>query len=242
MKRNEEILNELMTISPLLAKVSNENVFSVPEGYFNTLNQLILSKASAQNPTLSVPEGYFEKLSGSILNRIKEEDALVELRSLSPMLYSVQNENVYKAPTGYFERLASVILSKVQAPAKVISIHSRSIWKYAVAAVMTGVIAVNSMWMFNKPAEQVAYNTLKVKPGMPAYISEATQYKTQDDINNAVASLSNDDIINYLQSTGTVADNEILNNEIDSKDLPSQKEYLDEQTLDAMLQQIQSTN
>jgi hypothetical protein len=242
MKRNEEILNELMTISPLLAKVSNENVFSVPEGYFKTLNQLILSKTAAQNPTLSVPEGYFEKLSGSILSRIKEEDALAELRGLSPMLYSVQNENVYKVPAGYFDRLASVILSKVQAPARVISMQSRSIWKYAVAAVITGVITVNSMWIFNKPTEQVAYNTLKAKPGMPAYISEATQYKTEDDIQNGVASLSNDDIINYLQSTGTVADNEILNSELDTKDLPLQKDYLDEQTLDAMLQQIQSTN
>ena len=231
-----------MTISPLLAKVSNENVFSVPEGYFNTLNQLILRKASAQNPTLSVPEGYFESLSSNILNRIKEEDALTELRNLSPMLYSVQNENVYKVPRGYFENLASVILSKVKVPAKVIGIRSRSIWKYAVAAVLTGVIAINSLLMFNKADQQVAYNTLKANPGMPSYISEASKYKTEDDIKNAVASLSNDEIINYLQKTGTVADNEILNNEIDPKDLPSQKDYLDDQTLETLLQQIQNTN
>lgn len=242
MKRNEEILNELMTISPLLASVSNENIFSVPEGYFNSLNQLILRKAAAQSPTLSVPEGYFDKLSASVLSRIKEEGALLELRNLSPMLYSVQNENVYKAPAGYFERLASVILSKVQVPAKVISIHRRSIWKYAVAAVVAGVIAINSIWNFNSPNQHVAYNTLKSKPGMPAYISEAAQYKTEEDIQNAVASLSNDDIINYLQRTGTVADNEILNDEIETKDLPSQKDYLDGQTLETVLKQIQNTN
>jgi hypothetical protein len=242
MKRNEEILNELLAISPLLAKASNENVFTVPEGYFNTLNQLILSKTIHNQETLSVPAGYFETLSSKILNRIAEEDALVETKNISPALYSLQNKNVFSVPKGYFENLAAIVLSKVKEPARVINIQAHTIWRYAVAAVLIGVIAVNSLFMFNKPNHQLAAVKF-IGSNVPAYISESSQYKTEDDINNAVASLSNEDIINYLENTGTVADNEMLNNEMDTKDLPTQKDYLnDEQALENVLKEIQNTN
>src|SRR5688500_10837779 len=96
-----EILEELKTVSPFLADLSRPNVFTVPEGYFDELTVNTLKKIDnlADNATnnLSVPGGYFENLTSSILNKIKESEqtASQELRSLSPMLYSIQNENVF---------------------------------------------------------------------------------------------------------------------------------------------------
>jgi hypothetical protein len=241
MKTNEDILNELLTISPLLAGIDRKNVFTVPEGYFNTLNQHIINRTVHNQTLSSVPEGYFDNLAGQVLNKIKAEED-VTLETLAPHLQALQHINVFRVPNGYFNDLASVVLNKIQRPARVIEIQRRSIWKYAAAAIVTGFIAVNSLWTFNNTSQPVASKTFQ-KLGLPSYFSEAYQYKTEDELNEAIASLPSDDIVSYLQNTGTVADNEQLNSAIDTKNMPSQDDYLnDENTLETYLKQAENNN
>ena len=97
MKMSAEILNELKTISPLLAGIEKKNVFSVPE------------------TTYSVPSGYFDSLSENILNKIKytQSSASDELHSISPMLLAIQHENVFISPPGYFEELPAEVIMKI---------------------------------------------------------------------------------------------------------------------------------
>lgn len=241
MEFSPEILNELNSVSPLLAKIEKKNVFSVPEGYFDTLTVDLLKKLNIGSGSnkLTVPANYFENLSAEIINKIKAEeiDSAHELRELSPMLYSIQNENVFKAPEGYFRSLSENILDKVslRQHAKVIPFKRKdSVWRMAVAAVVTGVIAVSSLMVFNKP--QVNNNE-----SISAYIKDAAQYKNNQQVNAGIASLSDEEIIKYLEKTSNDIDGEELTKNIDEQSLPEQTDYLvNEHALDPYLNEVNS--
>lgn len=237
MKFSTEIFDELKLVSPLLADIEKRNVFSVPEGYFEVLAINVLKGIRAGTnldiDKLSVPEGYFENLSSLVLTKIKsleQDDPANELRSLSPMLYSIQNENVYTVPTGYFRDLQYEILYKVKPQAKVVALSkSNSIWKYAAAAVVTGFIGLSSLMMFNSSGTSANSDTKLL-------IQTANQFTNEQQINGAIATLSEDEIIKYLERTGTDIDNEALATGIDANELPESTDYmLDEKTLDTYL-------
>lgn len=232
MNFSAEILNELKEISPLLATIEKHNVFSVPDDYFNTLSLEVIKRsvyADYKDQAIngqSVPDGYFEGLSQSVLNKIKsaEQSPAEELKALSPMLYSIQNENVYTVPAGYFKNIENTILHTVNPPkAKIVEFKKIPIWKYAAAAIATGVIALSSLITFNS-SRQPADKTLQV--AVSTSIKTAAQYKNEQQINAAIATLSDDDIIKYLEKTGTDNDNETLASGIDAKSLPRVQDYL----------------
>ena len=237
MKFSAEILEELNKVSPLLAGIEKTNVFSVPEGYFDMLTIGILkninTKVEIKSETLTVPEGYFENLSTNILNNIRSlnESPAQELRALSPMLYSIQNENVFQVPAGYFRNLENEILDKVIArpQSKVVEFKKRdSIWKYAVAAVVTGVIGLSSLMMFNTSRQSV------ISKENDASVSSSI--KTTQQFKSEIATLSDDEIIKYLEATGSDVDNETLATSVDASKLPATNDYLlDENTLDTYL-------
>jgi hypothetical protein len=240
MKISKEISDELAGISSLLAGIEKKNVFSIPEGYFDMLSITILKKldTSPLIETLTVPEGYFENLSSSILQKIRslDETAEQELRILSPMLYSIQNENVFEVPAGYFINLQNDILDKVveKPQAKVIELNKRdSVWKYAAAAVVTGVIGLSSLMMFDASQNLRANN---LDDSISSSIQKASQFKDEQQVNAAIASLSDDDVIKYLEKTGNEVDNEALVTSVNENELPATNDYLlDEGALDNYL-------
>src|ERR1700759_2556407 len=135
MELGKDILDELKELSPVVAGIEKRNVFSVPDGYFNSLNETILACISEEGNSiinnfskdsfLEVPQGYFENLSTSILDKIKAqqtENKNAEV-SLSPSLLSIQHKNVFEVPAGYFNGLAANILNKVKPKAKVVSMR-----------------------------------------------------------------------------------------------------------------------
>ncbi len=243
MKLSAEIFEELKSISPLLAGMEKNNVFSVPEEYFDILAVNLLKRINPNTESkadkLKVPEGYFENLSTTILSKIRSlnDNPADELRSLSPLLYAIQNENVFEVPAGYFRNLQYEILDKVfiKPEAKVVELKKRdSIWKYAVAAVVTVVIGLSSLIMFNTSKAPVIDKETKL--AVSASIKTAAQFKNTQQINTAIASLSDDEIIKYLERTGSDVDTEILVTGIDETELPAAKDYLlDDKTLDTYL-------
>lgn len=123
MQNRIDILNELQTLSLLVAGISKVNVFTVPDGYFEQLADNILTGAREENKgllgsisnqsSMQVPQGYFESLANNILSKIKvQENTKTELKELSPLLHSITNKNVFTVPQGYFEGLAGDILNK----------------------------------------------------------------------------------------------------------------------------------
>ncbi len=241
MENKIDILNELRELSPTLAAISKVNVFTVPEGYFEYLSDDILQGINIENGlsgnnvvTLQadVPTGYFDGLANSILNKIKaqdNEDASTEIRALSPMLYSIQNENVFEAPRGYFTNLTEEVLDKVKPQPKVVKMQRRSssFFKYAVAAVFTGIMALGVFNFKGSSTNDVV---------LPDYVSAGLKV---ENIDLELAKISNDDIIKYLEESGTDVKAALVANSTDENELPSQEDYLlDEKTLDKYLNSI----
>lgn len=233
MENRNDILNELREISPVLAAAEKVNVYTVPAGYFNDLAGSILPLIKEENsPFLSginkqtghVPEGYFDTLADSILGKIKAQ----EQEENYPVLNKISNQNVYTVPPGYFETLSTDIIAKATQPqAKVVSMGKRSNWfKYAAAAVFTGVVMFGAFKFMNKSKTEQ----------LPDYVVAGQQIKNVDE---ALETAAEEDIIKYLQKEGTDVDAALVAATIDEKELPSQEDYLlDEKALDNFLDNI----
>jgi hypothetical protein len=257
--------SELHNLSPLLLSLRGENVFPIPKGYFDSLPDLILAnirKSYSENtkgelrslsPTLynlrdenvfSVPDGYFDDLPRSILAKVSttySENAEDELRNLSPMLYGLRGENVFSVPGGYFESFAEAVSKKLTPPpAKVVPMKNRTSWfKYAAAAIVTGIITITSLQLFKSPS----HNNNRITASLPDYIKESFQYKTEADVTAGIAKLDDADIAKYLEKNGSVLDNELLISNTDVSELPSSTDYLiDENALNKYLNKIGSGN
>ena len=257
-KTNDE---ELSSMSPVLLSLKSKNVFSIPDNYFDTINDSIifsikkLGKDNFQeelanlSPLLfslknknvfTVPHNYFEVTSSAILAKLKNnniDNSDEELKTLSPLLRSLKKENVFSFPDNYFESFAdNVYKTLTPQSAKVVTINSKkSWWKYAAAAIVTGVIAVSSLLVFNTSSPKNS----NVTAALPDYIKTSFQYKTEDDLNAGIAKLSDADIIKYLEKNGNAMDNELLINNTDVSEMPSQSDYLtDENTLNEYLDKI----
>ena len=241
----------------VLIGLKNTNPFSVPAGYFDSVSDAIVAKiASGENAAeelqqlslllyrlkdinvFAVPENYFETISDAVIENLSDETAEQEIRRLSPLLYSLQNENVFTVPYGYFSSLGNDIVEKVKpAPARIIRMHSsrRSWLKYAVAAAITGIIAFGSIKLFNSQHTGMP----PIAANLSQAIRESKQYKTETDIDNAVAKLDDADIARYLEKNGSIADNDLLINNTDESDLPDPNDYLiSDSTLSNYLEKI----
>jgi hypothetical protein len=137
---NREWLNDYLSIK----QVNADNPFTVPEGYFNSLDERILSnirldelKKSMPEMGLKVPENYFEELTNNIQSRINIEEAadkegisftvpegyfdqLTEQIQSRVFVEEALNEqqDVFTVPEGYFEKLSENILNKTAAEEK----------------------------------------------------------------------------------------------------------------------------
>ncbi|MGN6531611.1 MAG: hypothetical protein ACTHK0_07650, partial [Ginsengibacter sp.] len=106
--KSTDILNELKTVSPFLANLQKVNVFQVPQDYFTDLDKKISTSVFLhQDEKISsqrVPEGYFDSLSNRILSKIKTEisqNAIEEIKQISPALHYLKEENVFTVPENY---------------------------------------------------------------------------------------------------------------------------------------------
>src|SRR5581483_1571849 len=70
-----EISEELRSLSAVVAAISRENPYRVPDGYFSDLAaKILLRTGGLETPkplTFSVPDGYFEGFAQQVLSRIK---------------------------------------------------------------------------------------------------------------------------------------------------------------------------
>jgi len=174
MTQRNNILQELKELNSPLASYTTESVYSVPEGYFEGLAATVLSRIRAMNAVnsteeikqlspfigqlsaqmpYSVPAGYFEELPERMLQRViagtESLNAKDETTALSPLLGSLKKTMPYSVPEGYFEQIKSPAEEEKTAGAKIISIGSRNWFRYAAAAVVTGIIAIAGFLILN---------------------------------------------------------------------------------------------
>jgi len=141
----------------------NDTPFSVPEGYFDGLATSVLAKIKGEQPVAaseeiaqlspllagiskglpySVPDGFFQSsLEG--LNAITSEN------EESLVLSFIDREMPYEVPAGYFANLSEQILEKINNRSARVVPMKRTWMRLAIAAMLTGLIAVSGIVYFN---------------------------------------------------------------------------------------------
>ena len=158
-------------------------------GYFNSLPEIILGTVKLTTLTdsssvYSLPSGYFENFANNILQKIKSQekkqnDVEAELEEVAPALNKIQKKNIYSLPENYFENLAKDIdLFKGKANVVSLTAEFKRALHYAVAASVLFVIASTSF----------------------LYVHQHTKNLNKPlSIEQRLATLNDDDIINYLK-------------------------------------------
>jgi len=135
MNVKNEILEELRSLSAVVAAIGRENPYRVPDGYFSDLAVMILQRIEAPAEpelarvagleatkplTFSVPDGYFDGFAQQVLNRIKSgagpgkdvSDAGKQVSvpdELPAILMQAGRNMPYQVPEGYFDGLSPVL-------------------------------------------------------------------------------------------------------------------------------------
>jgi hypothetical protein len=250
MTRNIEIVNELQNISPAVANIGAVMPYDLPAGYFQKISEVIMARISAggieensvvgvagKSSPFSVPENYFEQLSFSILDKIKlaeENNAIKELKELSPLLAGISKENVYSVPEGYFDSLSTHISSSIKPQATVISFTSRkTLVRFAVAASFLLMLTFGSYLFFTRPASQTdSYVKLGLK-----------QYKTGAQIDKGLQNISEADLLTYLQLTAEGNDDENIASIVTGEELNetlTQPEVGEDELLESILNEFEN--
>ncbi len=237
MNEKENILNEITTISTLLASIPNRNVYRVNASYFDGLcteihSKIFFEKFNTNDNNMKVPNGYFESLSDSIFRKIKATEVENEIASLSPTIAKIGNNNIYTTSKDYFEKLTFNFNQ-----GKVVKMSTRAILKYAVAAVITGLLGLSIfIFVVNKPSNLSKENAALVKAG--------NEILTKNSFDKELSTITDKDLENYLFVNGENVQAALAASTIDDDiKLPDATEYfLDENTLDNSLKENNLNN
>jgi hypothetical protein len=197
MDLENNILEELLEISPLLVSIGHHNVYTVPTGYFDGLTNKITAQAkddstlqmNISNP-FRVPVGYFDGLANNILFKIKarsENEVFTELEEIAPLLNTIDKRNIYTVPPAYFESFSSKAPAEKPQPARVFNmLHAvRKRFSYAVAAAVVGVLLTVAFLYKNNNA-------------LP--VSDPSASANTSDVKERISTLSDAEIANYLDT------------------------------------------
>lgn len=133
MAHSHQILNELITISELVANLPVDNPYKVPAGYFEGLPNNLMAHIATLNPNevntsftktkyvtpYKVPATYFDELAGNILKRIQLQEATPQNgeseEALSSLLIQLKKTVPFKLPERYFDEFPSDFVAGVNA-------------------------------------------------------------------------------------------------------------------------------
>ncbi len=202
MEKMNNIREELIQISPLLANAERLQVYQIPTGYFENLTNEINEKViagvepvyhlSTSNPYI-VPNNYFEELAETLMHKVKSvtenTEVFNELETIAPLLNKISKKPVLTTPAGYFANgndFLSATKSSTPTSAKVVPIRSASKWmRYAAAAVIAVILGTGAFFISGEKDNNLA------KVEVP---------KVQ------VNKLSEQDIMEYLKTNSALGD------------------------------------
>jgi hypothetical protein len=143
-RNRDEIWNELTGISPTVAKISPENLYKVPDGYFEDFPAKIFDLIGQEQPSSvkseieslstllgqvdkqispSIPSGYFENFAENLLDKIKAGEQ--EPAENPAILNGLQTQATFNIPEGYFENFAEKLMARINAEETVL--HSEEL-------------------------------------------------------------------------------------------------------------------
>lgn len=131
---NENIENSDWTKdAPALAAMQKRNPFTVPNGYFDSVDEHVASAIFVSGLNRKMNNGGFEVPNDYFVNLSERIETNILLETLS------KSESTFAVPVNYFDTLQDKITSKITAEqpknvAKIIPLWRRNIVKYASAA------------------------------------------------------------------------------------------------------------
>ena len=219
---DNNIQDELKSISTVLKSGINGNLYSVPEDYFeiNTINLLSNSISSIK---MEVPDAFFDHFPENILSKIKSEHI--------PYNFEIISNSKPQVKFGVNLKPSS---SKIK-PARVVSF--KPFYKYAIAAVFTGLIGLG---IFTNLFKQNSNNLLKSE----VYAS-ASKIIENNNFDEILSSISADEATDYLTSYGQDVNSALVALSAENYKLETPEElFISENELDLFLKEynIQSIN
>jgi hypothetical protein len=195
MENKDNNIEELKDIAPTIVNLRNQNLYSIPADYFDSLadsivNYIKLTEIRDINPYF-VPENYFDTLADSIANKIRSSRSYEiheELSEIAPLLTTVKKENVFSFPDNYFEKLTIPVTAN--STTKVISIGNniRKWVTYVAAASVLFIVATTSY----------------------LYVTIHNQNGETLSIEQRLAQLKDQEIINYLKENDEIISGDII--------------------------------
>lgn len=192
MTDTQNILIELKELNSQLADIERLNPFTVRDGYFASLPDIVLSRIRAaslnEEPVLTIlsaisltgpytiPQEYFEGLAERMLHvaktsTIQSDD---EIREISPLLSGLKNKSTYSVPDRYFELQVSS-----PATSKVVKMNTRKIFRYAAAAVVTSLILLAGFFFLNNSKVDPSQNSY-------AWVEKSVKKVSTDNLNEFI--------------------------------------------------------
>lgn len=205
MNNRNTIQDELNGLNSGLNPDSNNTPYSVPEGYFEGLAASVLAKVKSESnvsaaaeiaelsPLLagisrkmpySVPEDFFElNIEGLKAFTSESEESLV--------LSFIEKEMPYEVPAGYFANVPEQVLQKVSNQgARVIPMMRRKWMRMAVAAAVTGVMAISGIVYFSNRGNNKADSN---EPALTA-VKKASTEELNEFIKTTAVDITDDKI------------------------------------------------
>lgn len=210
----------------MLLPALGKPTYTAPEAYFETFPlKVIAIKDEAETPAFTAPEGYFEDLPGKILQRIRHRE---ESEWLPDVLQKAEKSTPYAPPSGYFETLPQRILTKAK-PATIIPMAPRrTVWRYAAAAVITGLLGLGLFHNLNeRNSDSVLQSNLQ---------AAAREILQNNNFEQALAAINENDIVQYLEVRGQDVEAALVAATAAETELPEPEELLfDEDVLNELL-------
>lgn len=234
MENQHTIMNELREISPLIAEIKKENVYSVPPDYFNNLAENILKKINSASLSAfhfssitpyKVKEGYFENFSLSVLQKIHNQHQTVhevsdELNDIAPLLNTISKTSMFSVPEGYFENLQVLPNQPAKPQAKISSLAGKFM-RYAVAAVIAALMAFGIYLITGKDLKKNGAQAVNIK--------------------SAIKDLKDDEIIEFLRKHSSLRSATTVSSEINTS-APKINESLKQMTDEEIQQYLQENS
>lgn len=205
MENNNEILQELKEMSPVLRQLKNKVPYTVSSSYFNLLSDTVVSKIRTTEEVdlnftkasaYTVPTGYFADLSSTIFKKIAKENGqseiFEEMEEIAPLLNTISKKPVYSVPHQYFEKADWSKKQKAEQKGDVRFLVPRTrMLRYAAAAVIIGLLTIG-LFLFSG------------KQGLDQRTVKANAVSD-------VKTLSEQEILEFLKTTSS-SDNIVSNN------------------------------
>lgn len=190
---------------PLLIEALKRNPFSVPEGYFSTLQDEIRFKKSISElggSSFIVPKYYQDNLRQDILSNISEQKLKEQIPPTTPSV-----------PVGYFNDLQSRILSKTLG-------NDNKNWSASATSNQDSIVEKPIRRLgLRKWLPYAAAASLMIVMGLFAILDGVKIPQNRQDIGYSaqIESISTDEIINYLANNTETGDLQYLSDQLEDR-------------------------